>query len=93
MKYLGLTVLDLLVLAGYFAIITIIGVVASRMVRSREDYLLGGRRFGKLMTIMFTFGAGTHADSAVGVASQCYQTRSLAGFWYQGVMIFTLPET
>ena len=91
MKYLGLTVLDLLVLAGYFAIITIIGVVASRMVRSREDYLLGGRRFGKLMTIMFTFGAGTHADSAVGVASQCYQTRSLAGFWYQGVMIFTLP--
>ena len=27
----------------------------------------------------------------MGVASQCYKIRSLAGFWYQGVMIFTLP--
>ena len=43
------------------------------------------------MTIMFTFGAGTHADNALGVVTQCYKTRSLAGFWYQGVMIFTLP--
>lgn len=91
MTYFGLSGLDLVVLASYFAIVTLIGVAASRLVSSREDYVLGGRRFGKLMTIMFTFGAGTHADSAVGVASQCYQTRSLAGFWYQGVMIFTLP--
>jgi Na+/proline symporter len=87
----GLTTLDLAILLGYFLIVAGIGVIASRLVKSREDFTMGGRRFGKLLTIMFTFGAGTHADSAVGVASQCYQTRSLAGFWYQGVMIFTLP--
>jgi SSS family solute:Na+ symporter len=89
--YWGLGILDLVILAGYFVIIAAIGVIASRFIENREDFVMGGRRFGKLMTLMFTFGAGTHADAAVGVASQCYKMRSLAGFWYQGVMIFTLP--
>jgi Na+/proline symporter len=89
--YFGLTVLDLAILFGYFSIVIAIGVVASRFIKSREDFIMGGRRFGKLLTILFTFGSGTHADSAVGVAAQCYKIRSFAGFWYQGVMIFTLP--
>ncbi len=89
--YYGLTIPDLSVLLGYFLIVLAVGVVASRLVKSREDFMMGGRRFGKLLTIMFTFGAGTNAESAVGVAAQCCKTRSLAGIWYQGVMIFTLP--
>lgn len=89
--FYGLTIPDLLVLLAYFVIVAAIGVIASRLVEHREDFVMGGRRFGKLLTIMFTFGAGTHADAAVGVAAQCYKVRSLAGFWYQGVMIFTLP--
>lgn len=89
--FYGLTVPDLVILGGYFAIVTAVGLIASRFVANREDYVMGGRRFGKLMTLMFSFGSGTHADVAVGVAAQCYKIRSLAGFWYQGVMIFTLP--
>lgn len=89
--YFGLTLLDLIILIGYFTIVITIGAIASRFVKSREDFIMGGRRFGKTLTILFTFGSGTHADSAVGVAAQCYKVRSLAGFWYQGVMIFTLP--
>lgn len=89
--YFGLTVLDLIILSAYFVIVAAIGVIGSRFVKNREDFVMGGRRFGKLMTIMFTFGAGTHADAAVGVAAQCYKVKSFAGFWYQGVMIFTLP--
>ncbi len=87
----GLTVADLVIVGGYFAVVAAVGLWASRFVRNREDFVMGGRRFGKLMTMMFAFGSGTHADSAVGVAAQCYTVRSLAGFWYQGVMIFTLP--
>jgi Na+/proline symporter len=87
----GLSPLDLAILFGYFVIVIGIGVIASRFVRNREDFIMGGRRFGKLLTIMFTFGAGTNADSAATVAAQCYKIRSLAGFWYQGVMIFTMP--
>lgn len=88
---LGLGVFDLAILLGYFLIVIAVGFIASRSIKNREDFILGGRRFGKLLTIMFTFGSGTHADAAVGVSSQCYKIRSLAGFWYQGVMIFTLP--
>ncbi|MGH9839236.1 MAG: sodium:solute symporter family protein, partial [Blastocatellia bacterium] len=87
---LGLTALDLIVLLGYFVIVVTIGVISARLVRNREDFLMGGRRFGKIMTLFFTFGAGTHADSAVGVAAQSYKM-GFAGFWYQGVQIFTLP--
>ena len=82
--------LDLLVLIAYFVVIAVIGFVATRLIRNREDYLMGGRRFGKLMTVMFAFGAGTHADSAVSVTAQSYKY-GLAGIWYQWVMLFTLP--
>ncbi len=86
----SLSPIDWIILLTYFAIVALIGFVASRLVRNREDFVMGGRRFGKLMTTFFAFGAGTHADSATGVASQSYKV-GFAGFWYQGVMIFTLP--
>jgi Na+/proline symporter len=87
---MGLKPLDLIVLIGYFVVIAAIGFLATRLVRNREDYLMGGRRFGKAMMIMFAFGAGTHADSAVGVTAQSYKY-GLPGIWYQWVMLFTLP--
>lgn len=86
----SLSPIDWIILLTYFAVVALIGIVASRLVRNREDFVMGGRRFGKLMTTFFAFGAGTHADSATGVASQSYKV-GFAGFWYQGVMIFTLP--
>jgi Na+/proline symporter len=89
--FCGLTIPDLVILAGYFVIVIAIGLIASRFIKNREDFIMGGRRFGKLMTVMFTFATSAHADNAVGVASQCYKVRSFAGFWYQGVGIFTLP--
>lgn len=82
--------IDWIVLLGYFVVVTAIGFIASRQIRSRDDFVMGGRRFGKVMTTLFAFGAGTHADTASGVASQSYKV-GFAGFWYQGVMIFTLP--
>src|SRR5688500_16658077 len=87
---MGLKPLDLTILVAYFAAVAVIGFLARRLIRNREDYLMGGRRFGKAMMIMFAFGAGTHADSAVGVTSQSYKV-GLAGIWYQWVMLFTMP--
>jgi SSS family transporter len=86
----GLNTADILVLLSYFAIITTIGIVSARLVRNREDFLMGGRRFGKFMMLMFSFGSGTHADSAVGVAAQSY-TYGFAGIWYQWNALFSLP--
>lgn len=87
---IGLSILDFVILVAYFAIIALIGVLSTRLVRNREDFLMGGRRFGKTMMVFFTFGAGTHADSAVGVAAQSYKF-GLAGIWYQWAMLFTVP--
>jgi Na+/proline symporter len=87
---IGLSLLDLIILIGYFAVIILVGVISTRLIRSREDYLMGGRRFGKLLMVFFTFGSGTHADSAVGVTAQSYKV-GLSGIWYQWVMLLTLP--
>ena len=54
--------------------------------------ILSGRRFGKTLMIFFAFGAGTHADTAVGVAAQSYKF-GLSGIWYQWSMLPTLPIT
>ena len=87
---LGLQPLDIIVLLAYFVIVIVIGVASARLIKNREDYLMGGRRFGKVLMMFFAFGAGTHADNAVGVASQSYKV-GLSGIWYQWVMLLTLP--
>ncbi len=87
---MGLTILDFGVLITYFIIVIAIGVASARLIRNREDFLMGGRRFGTAMMVMFAFGAGTHADSAVGVAAQSYRV-GFSGIWYQWIMVFTLP--
>jgi Na+/proline symporter len=87
---LGLTALDIVIVVLYFMIVAAIGIIATRSIRNREDYLMGGRRFGKVLLTLFQFGSGTHADNAVGVAAQSYKV-GFAGIWYQCVMLFTLP--
>jgi Na+/proline symporter len=48
------------------------------------------RRFGKVMMIMFSFGAGTHSDQAVSVASKSF-TNGLSGIWYQWLWLPVTP--
>jgi Na+/proline symporter len=87
---LRLSWLDYGLLASYFAIVFGIGLYSSRKIKNVNDYYMGGRRFGKLLMIMYAFGAGTHADFAVGVASQTYKL-GMAGIWYQWLQIFNTP--
>jgi SSS family solute:Na+ symporter len=82
--------LDVLLLAAYFAAMIGIGWWARRQVRTMDDYYMGGRRFGKFLMVMFGFGLGTHADTAVGVAAQSYNI-GMVGIWYQWLHIFNLP--
>ena len=85
---LGLHWIDILVIVMYFLFMTAIGYLAYRKVKTQADYFMGGRRFGKAMMIMFAFGSGTHADTAVGVAAKSYNI-GLAGIWYQWQQLFT----
>jgi Na+/proline symporter len=90
MDFLGLNILDWMVIVGYIALITGIGLWANRGVKSTSDYFMGGRRFGKLLMIAQAFGAGTRTDQAVAVIGASSQI-GLAGIWYQWLYLFSTP--
>jgi len=81
---------DWVVIAVYLLAITGLGLWASRWVKTPDDYFMGGRRFKKTFMLFFAFGAGTHTDQAVSVASKTY-TSGLSGIWLQWIWLFATP--
>lgn len=86
---LGLEIADILVLVLYFLGMAGIGVWSSRKIEKSADFFMP-RRFGKAMMVMFGFGAGTHSDQAVGVASKSFSS-GLSGIWYQWLWLPVTP--
>jgi len=86
----GLEIIDLIVIGIYFIIIIAIGVWASKRISSQEDYLLGGRKFGKLVQTFASFGQATSADGPVGVATTTFKNGA-AGIWSSLLMVFATP--
>ncbi|MEX0719561.1 MAG: sodium:solute symporter family protein [Balneolaceae bacterium] len=89
-EFLGIYLLDWIVLGGYIVLITAIGLYANKAVKSTGDYFMGGRRFGKLLMIAQAFGAGTRTDQVVAVVGASSQI-GLAGIWYQWLYLFSTP--
>ena len=85
----GLHRYDLLALLAYLGGITVIGVWASRRVKSTSEFIMP-RRFGKAMMMMHGLGTATHSDQAVSVASKSYTT-GLSGIWYSWKWLFVTP--
>lgn len=85
----GLHPADLAALACYFLLVVGLGVWTARGVKDVADFIMP-RKFGKLMMIFFGFGAGTHSDQAVSVASKSY-TNGVSGIWYQWLWLFCTP--
>ena len=65
----GLHVADIFVLVLYLLGMAVIGFWSAKKIKQSHDFFMP-RRFGKAMMVMFGFGAGTHSDQAVGVASK-----------------------
>ena len=86
---LGLHPADLLALAGYFVLVTVLGFWTARRVKTMDDFVLP-RRFGKVLMMFFAFGTGTHSDQAVSVCSKSY-TNGVSGIWYQWLWLFATP--
>ena len=85
----GLHVADIFVLVLYLLGMAAIGFWTARKIKKSQDFFMP-RRFGKAMMVMFGFGAGTHSDQAVGVASKSY-TSGLSGIWYQWLWLPVTP--
>lgn len=86
---LGLHAADISILVLYLAGMIAIGVWTARKIRNSADFFMP-RKFGKAMMIMFSFGAGTHSDQAVSVASKSF-TNGLSGIWYQWLWLPVTP--
>jgi len=86
----GVSWIDWLVLAFYLVLIAVIGISAARRVRNTASFFIGDRKFGKVMMMFFTFGAGTHSDQAVSVAAKTYRS-GVSGIWYQWLWLFATP--
>ncbi len=86
----GLTYLDIIVMLLYFGVIIYIGIRASFKVKNQEDYLLGGRKFGKLTSTFASFGQATSADGPAGVATTTFNNGA-AGIWSSLLMLFVTP--
>jgi SSS family solute:Na+ symporter len=84
---IGLSFADIAVIILYFGIIIGIGVWASRKIRDEEDFLLGGRGFGKLVQTFASFGSGTSVENAVGVVTTTF-TNGASGMWSAMLTLF-----
>jgi Na+/proline symporter len=87
---LGVKLIDLAVVVGYFACVAAIGFWAARRVRDEQDFFLGGRKFGKGLLVMHWLCTGTHSDMAVQVAGATARV-GLGGIWYQWMWLFSTP--
>jgi solute:Na+ symporter, SSS family len=86
----GLTILDLLMIVVYFAAIIGIGIFSMRRIKNKEDYFLGGRRFGKLVQTFAAFGQATSTENVVGVTTTTFHNGA-SGIWSSMVMLFSTP--
>ncbi|MBN2594938.1 MAG: sodium:solute symporter family protein, partial [Sedimentisphaerales bacterium] len=85
----GLHIADIFVLVLYLLGMAAIGFWSAKKIKQSHDFFMP-RRFGKVMMVMFGFGAGTHSDQAVGVASKSF-TSGLSGIWYQWLWLPVTP--
>jgi Na+/proline symporter len=85
-----LSPLDLIVIGLYLLMMAGIGLWTYKKIKDTGDFFMGGRRFGKILTIAHTFGSGTQTDQPVAVSGACYEL-GLAGIWYQWLWLFCTP--
>jgi len=86
----GLHAWDIAVIAIYFLAVIVIGSLASKRVKDTTDFFLGGRRFGKILSVAQSFGTGTNVAQLILVAGAAYQL-GMAGIWYQWYWLFLTP--
>lgn len=85
----GLHIADICVLVLYLLAMAAVGFWSASKIKKSQDFFMP-RHFGKAMMVMFGFGAGTHSDQAVGVASKSFSS-GMSGIWYQWLWLPCTP--
>ena len=88
--WLGLSSLDWVIILAALLGIAAIGVATSRRVHDRNDFFMGGRRFGKVFMVFFSFASGTSGDDAVSSTAGTWRA-GLAGIWWTFLWLWATP--
>ena len=86
----GLHIFDIVAIVLYFFVVIGIGILSRRRIKNEEDYFMGGRRFGKLVSIFLAFGSGTSSDTAISASRETYRA-GMSGIWIQLLWLFITP--
>ena len=86
--WLGLSLIDWIVIAGALLGIAGLGISRSRRIHNQTDFFMGGRRFGKVFMVFFSFPSGTSGDDAVSTTAGTWRA-GLAGIWWTFLWIFS----
>jgi len=90
MHFLGLHLIDWLIIFAYFTGMIYIGKWTTRKISNTTDFYQGGRSFGKVLFSFLNFGSITNADQAVGVTREIFR-QGLSGLWFQNLVLFITP--
>ena len=90
MVFLGLHLLDIIVIVLYIGIVLWIGKKTGEKTSDTEDFYLAGRSLGKFYQFFLNFGNSTNADQAVAVSRETYRM-GVGGMWIQFLVLFLTP--
>lgn len=88
----AITTLDLWVIAGYFAIVIVIGVWVSRQTESGEDLFLAGRSLGWAAIGLSLFASNISSSTLIGLTGSAYTTGiAVSAYeWLSGVPLLIM---
>ncbi len=86
----GFHLYDILVITGYFVLITIWGLWIARTIKTSDGYFRGERKFKWWIMIGQAFGTGTHAENFVAQTGATFQL-GFSTIWYQWKNMLITP--
>lgn len=90
MRFWGLNVVDLAVVASYVIGMMAIGKWLSKKIKGESDFYLAGRKLGKIFQFFLNFGNMTDANNAGATASVVYK-QGAGGIWIALQTLFMTP--
>ena len=76
-----MTVIDFVIMFGYFAVMLVLGIVASKRQKDSTDYFVGGRKLGSFSIMCLWFSSWIGGAAVVGTAAVAYDF-GISGIWY-----------
>ncbi len=81
----SLSVIDIVIVVGYFAIMALLGLVAYRRNKSSEDYFVAGKTLGTFSRAAMWLSSWIGGASIVGTATDGYNL-GVSGGWYVSIL-------